>query len=153
MDIYSIGEEKCIAGVWGREVSGRFYTHYSLIDTSNVGNLYRKLDVSCTFATYYAQAQAKDCETSLKEVASTGMFAEIVEYTPKHLKDLENLKRGDEVWIRVSTSRGVIWGCTRFIEMKGSYYITGDLFTDCRYFDMLFTSSHEEVYLKPPFNI
>jgi hypothetical protein len=94
MDIYSIGEEKCIDGVWGREVNGRFYDWVSQNDGEG---LYRKLDIDSLFYQPYA---AYDAKVSLNgETVYVQSKEYLKAYTPKHIKDLENLKRGDIVWV------------------------------------------------------
>lgn len=155
MNIYEIGEEKCIDGVWGREVNGRFYTHYeaSAVIVDDALRLCRMLDVSSGDSFWAMRGIELGFASKYEEVTAEFLSSpRKTKYTPKHIKDLENLKRGDVVWVKIHTSRGVMWSSTRFVRMD-NYYITGDCFDNNGNIDMLFTCSHEEVFLKPPFDI
>lgn len=146
MDIYLIGEEKCIDGVWGREVDGRFYTHYKLRSNSksDVLNVYRKLDAD----TNHEYWLGKNSCIPLEVIAIGGLdVINLNKYIPKHIKDLENLKRGDVVWART----GEEWTRTTFIEKVPAGYITSDIFMPCGSVPPRWKGFYKEVYIKPPF--
>jgi hypothetical protein len=146
MNIYEIGEEKCIEGVWGREVNGRFYTYVKDNDTKH---LYRKLSVNTTESSYFAwcSCNASDgCEYVISDV-NYAYHA----YTPKHIKDFENLKRGDVVWVRsIEYENKEQWAIARYIDHDGYDYLVSNLFNKKGK-----SLSHyycKEVFLKPPFD-
>jgi hypothetical protein len=152
MNIYEIGTEKCIDGVWGREVNGRFYTWYA-----ESGQLYRELDIDNPEYHYFVYYDVSRGSTSLGVERSyleykngkTGTV--LTQYIPKHIKDLENLKRGDVVWVSsVEYGNKEQWASARFIEHDSYDYLVANLFDadgkSLRHF------SHKEVFLKPPFD-
>jgi hypothetical protein len=145
MDIYDIGTEKCIDGVWGREVSGRFYTYYFKSD--NCLTLYRKVDVDNEENDWFVSLKVG---AHLESVTCTKQ-SWLTKYTPNHTKDLENLKRGDVVWVSsVQYDNKEQWATARFIGHDGYDYLVANLFdtegASLRHY------SHKEVFLKPPFD-
>jgi hypothetical protein len=152
MDIYNIGEEKCIDSVWGREANGRFYN--LIVQEDKLG---RFLDIDVN-PEKLVQSLAVLMEHSgftnynyEEAVNSSVLFYK--HYKPKHIKDLENLKRGDVVWFKICTAGRVLWGSTRFVKKIGDRYITTDVFDDDGNVVESFTVSHTTVYLKPPFHV
>jgi hypothetical protein len=152
MDIYEIGTEKCIDGVWGREVNGRFYTWYD-----ERGRLYRELDTDnpeyCHFVYYDVNRELTSFGVERIYLFSKikKSKTELTQYIPKHIKDLENLKRGDVVWVSsVEYGNKEQWASARFIGHDGYDYIVANLFDadgkSLRHF------SHKEVFLKPSFD-
>lgn len=90
MDIYSIGEEKCIDGVWGRMVGKRFYT-----DTLNVyGTIYlsRKVDVDSVLMMYSILTKCDFPQGLYEIITDKGNLS------PYKQKAIE-YKRGDVVWV------------------------------------------------------
>jgi hypothetical protein len=152
MNIYEIGTEKCIDGVWGREVNGRFYTWYA-----EAGRLYRELDTDNPEYHHFVYSDVSHEPTSSgfeslymhSKNKKTGTV--LTQYIPKHIKDLENLKRGDVVWVSsVEYGNKEQWASARFISHDGYDYIVANLFdtegASLRHY------SHKEVFLKPPFD-
>jgi hypothetical protein len=106
MNIYEIGVEKCVDGVWGRWVNGRFY---NLITNFKSVLLSRVLDTASEPNDYYATL-LDDFRESVSYECKSSVEANYKEYTPKHIKDLENLKRGDIVWVESATRGcGHVW--------------------------------------------
>jgi hypothetical protein len=150
MNIYEIGEEKCIEGVWGREVNGRFYT--LIVQEDKLG---RFLDIDVNPAklvnslailwghsgfTYYNYEEA---------INSSMLFYKY--YIPKHIKDLENLKRGDIVWVKFNEYNKEQWAMARYVFHNGHSYVVSHLFdTNGKPLRHYY---HSEVFLKPPFDL
>ena len=157
MNIYDIGEEKQINGVWGREVNGRFYTWCE----EPMGFLYRELDTDNGEYQHLAYCDVNQNVTPLKyenlyvhpRNKRTGTGGTVLtKYIPKHIKDLENLKRGDIVWVLHKTDRGDEWVNTTFLHRAGENYVSTDVFMPCGYVLSHWGQYHKEVFLKPPFN-
>lgn len=153
MNIYDIGVEKCINGVYGREVNGRFYN--LIVQENKLGRL---LDVDTDPAVLiYTLATLVEhngvTHYTYEEAVNSSMLFYKFYPKPKHIRDLENLKRGDIVWVKVPSPDGAPnWASTRFIRMHNETYITGDFFKVDGSVHHRFTSNHPEVFLKPPFD-
>ena len=90
MDIYTIGEERCIDGTWGRMVGKRFYTHVSL--TGNNETLTRLLDIDGHNPWYICLSE----DDKEKRFVETILISKDVwSYKQKPIE----YKRGDVVWV------------------------------------------------------
>lgn len=145
MDIYSIGEEKCIDGLWGRMVNGRFYTH----TVNKHPLLVRKLDTLSQPNSYYATLLDDGRESVDYNLSGSTLYTK---YTIKPI----NLKRGDIVWVKTSTKlNGDVWSPVVYLSTNPDK----DGFNCNEIFDeegtgIGFTArNYKEVFLKPPFNL
>jgi hypothetical protein len=154
MNIYDIGEEKCIDGTWGREMNGRFYTRHD-----QRGLLYRALDTDNPeyhHFVYYdvsREPTSSSFETLFMYSKNNKNGTVLTQYVPKHIKDLENLKLGDIVWVKVQfIGKTCHWASTRYIKQEGGKFITTDFFDEGGNFNPQFICSHDKVFLKPSFD-
>jgi hypothetical protein len=134
-------------------ITGDFHRLEATSSRANVGNdasnLYRKLDVNTTEVSYFAK---RTCDTSDNyEYVVSNASNTLLEYVPKHIKDLENLKRGDVVWVKSTEyDNKEQWAMARYISHDGYDYLVSNLYDangkSLRHF------CHKEVFLKPPFD-
>lgn len=149
MNIYEAGEEKCINGIWGREVNGRFYTHY--FESTDCLTLYRKIDVDNEENDWFVSVKVGAHLESVVRIHVCTKQSWLTKYVPKHIKDLENLKRGDIVWVNIDN----LWSPVVFygLAVSTKYCCTRSYKEqDCvgSLDDILLIN---EVHLKPPFDL
>lgn len=145
MDIYSIGEERCIDGTWGRMVGKRFYTHTTELDGEVF--LARALDVDSVFKTYVGLFDALGNKVLNEEVVRSNL---IYWYQKEQVK----FKRGDVVWVKTfAKSGGTVWSPVVYLSTlsdSSGFYCT-EVFNERGIGIGCTGMTYKEVFLKPPF--
>lgn len=140
MDYYNFGVEECWNGEWSRVKNGHFY---NLQDDLY---LLREVDIKSQSGKYYAVCCNHEYEMLVFKASTE---KQPIPYVPEHARQLQNLKRGDAVWVQVN----LMWQQVTFYSRTedGLFFLivkytkTGRVFMD----DMITT---KEVFLKPPFD-
>lgn len=151
MDIYSIGEEKRIDGVWGRVVGKRFYDSItSVTSMPSEGGLSRKISIESIHPFYAVFVKGTIFE---HEYMLSHPDIKVEKYKPKPIEH----KRGDIVWVKIDTNFGLRWASTRYVGIDiasdgTKVYITTDMYMPDGSTRFEWTSRHKEVFLKPPFD-
>ena len=150
MGIYSIGEEKCIDGVWGRAVGNRFYNFISSVTSiPSEGGLSRKIFIDSVHQFY---AVFVDDGFGGHEYMLAHPDMKVKRYLPKPIE----LKRGDIVWVTQTTkSNKEVWSPVVYLSTNPNFdgFCCNEVF-DNKGTGIGFTARvYKEVFLKPPFNL